>query len=172
MKIIEKNINEIKEYTDNPRINDEAVIPVAESIKAFGFRQPIVVNKDNTIVCGHTRYRAAKHLKLETVPCLIADDLTEDQVKAFRIVENKTNEYSSWLDELLKVEIANININLNKWDFPNLSNVDVPSLTTDLKELAYKEKFGVVIDCKDEAEQKAAFEFVNGAGYSARIVSI
>ena len=81
---------------------------VANSIKEFGFRVPIVIDSDNTIVCGHTRWKAAKLLKMETVPCVIADDLTEEQIKAFRVADNKTSEKSGWDFALLDTELAEI----------------------------------------------------------------
>ena len=92
---------EITPYEKNPRINDQAVDAVANSIKEFGFRQPIVVDKDNVIIVGHTRWKAAKKLGLKTVPVLVADDLTEDQVKAYRIADNSTGELAEWDMEIL-----------------------------------------------------------------------
>ena len=175
MKIVERKIDELVEYKNNPRVNDDAIIPVAESIKSFGWKQPIVVDKNNVIVCGHTRYQAAKHLKLETVPCVIADDLTDDEIKAYRLVDNRSGEFSKWDDDLLKIELENINIDFDAWDFINLTALPsaVTSIETpDLKEINYKEKFGVVVDCKDEIEQRNAYEHVTAGGYSARIVSI
>lgn len=83
---------DIKPYEKNPRKNDEAVKYVAESIKEFGFKVPIVVDKDMTIVAGHTRYKAAKKLGLNEVPVIVADDLTDEQIKAFRLADNKTGE--------------------------------------------------------------------------------
>lgn len=85
MNIIELKIKDLKPYENNPRRNDDAVDYVANSIKQFGFKVPIVIDKDNNIVCGHTRYKAAKKLKIESIPCVIADDLTEEQIKAFRL---------------------------------------------------------------------------------------
>lgn len=96
MKIRELDINELVEYEDNPRENAQAVEPVAESIKQFGFKVPIVIDKDNVIITGHTRLRAAKMLGMERVPTIQADDLTEDQVKAFRLADNKTAELAEW----------------------------------------------------------------------------
>jgi hypothetical protein len=173
MQIIEKRIDKIKEYEGNPRSNNDAVEPVMRSIETFGFKVPIVIDKHNVIVCGHTRYKAAIKLGLETVPCIIADDLTDNEIKAFRLVDNKCGEYSTWIDDLLKAEIVSVTINLNHWDFPNLSDVpDIPPVSVDVKGMNYKEKYGIVIDCKDEAEQKKAFEYVTAADYKARIVSI
>ncbi|MBP3573251.1 MAG: ParB N-terminal domain-containing protein [Prevotella sp.] len=96
LKIRELDINELVEYEDNPRENAQAVEPVAESIKQFGFKVPIVIDKDNVIITGHTRLRAAKMLGMERVPTIQADDLTEDQVKAFRLADNKTAELADW----------------------------------------------------------------------------
>ena len=92
MEIIYKKINEINPYEKNPRKNKEAVNYVAESIKEFGFKVPIIVDKDLTIVAGHTRYKAAKKLGMKEIPCIIADDLTPEQVKAFRLADNKVVE--------------------------------------------------------------------------------
>lgn len=105
MKIIDFKIDSLKEYKNNPRFNDAAVVKVAASIKEFGFKVPIVVDKDNVIIAGHTRLKAAKSLGLDTVPCIIADDLTEEQVKAFRLADNKTGELAEWDIEKLHEEL-------------------------------------------------------------------
>ena len=94
MNIISKNINDLIPYANNPRKNGAAVNKVAASIKKFGFKVPIIIDKGNVIVTGHTRLLAAKKLGLETVPCVIADDLTPAQIKAFRIADNKAAEFS------------------------------------------------------------------------------
>lgn len=104
MKIVNKKITEIHPYPDNPRNNKKAIKKVALSIDLYGFKQPIVVDKDMIIVVGHTRFYAAENLKLEKVPVLIADDLNEKQCKAYRIADNKTNEFAEWNLELLKTE--------------------------------------------------------------------
>jgi site-specific DNA-methyltransferase (adenine-specific) len=108
MKIIEVMLKDIKPYEKNPRKNDDAVKYVAESIKQFGFKVPIVLDKDNIIVAGHTRYKAAKNLKLDKVPCLIADDLTEEQIKAYRLADNKVAEKSEWDFDLLGEELEGL----------------------------------------------------------------
>lgn len=92
MQVIQKGLNEIKPYANNPRKNDAAVPKVASSIKEFGFKVPIIIDSNGEIVAGHTRYKAAKQLKLENVPCIIADDLTDEQIKAFRLADNKVAE--------------------------------------------------------------------------------
>lgn len=89
MNTIEMELSELIPYENNPRKNDEAVDKVALSISAFGFKVPIVIDKNNVIVTGHTRYKAAKKLGLSVVPCIKADDLTDEQIKAFRLADNK-----------------------------------------------------------------------------------
>lgn len=108
MKVVQKQLKELKMYENNPRNNDEAVETVANSIKEFGFKVPMVIDSDNVIICGHTRYKACLQLGIEEVPCIIADDLTQEQVKAFRIAENKTNEYATWDYEKLHQELLEL----------------------------------------------------------------
>ena len=116
MNIIEKPIAEVKPYEKNPRKNDQSVDKVANSIKEFGFKVPIVVDKNNIIVCGHTRYKAAKKLGLSVVPCVVADDLTEKQIKAYRLADNKVGEDSLWDMDLLNEELNDI-FDLDMQDF-------------------------------------------------------
>ena len=101
-------LSRITPYASNPRLNDDAVRAVAESIRTFGFRQPIVVDTEGVIVCGHTRYKAAKHLGLETVPVHVAKDLTPEQIRAYRIADNKSSELAEWDLELLPIELGAI----------------------------------------------------------------
>lgn len=108
MNIVEKRLPELKPYQNNPRKNNAAIKPVMKSIQEFGFKIPIVCDSDGTIVCGHTRYAAAKRLKLKAVPCVIADDLNEEQIKAFRLVDNKTAEFAEWDFDLLNNELNDI----------------------------------------------------------------
>lgn len=108
MKIVDKPIEWLRPYENNPRNNEQAVEAVANSIKEFGFKVPIVATIDGEIVNGHTRFKAAKFLKLKTVPVLIADDLTEEQIKAFRLADNKTGELADWDIELLYSELEDL----------------------------------------------------------------
>lgn len=108
MKIVEKKITDIKPYERNPRRNDDAVRYVAESIREFGWKQPIVIDTDGVIIAGHTRYKAAKKLNCKTVPCMIADDLTEEQIKAYRLADNKVAEAAEWDFDLLDLEIVDL----------------------------------------------------------------
>lgn len=108
MNIINVSIDEIKPYENNPRDNDNAVEGVAKSIKAYGWQQPIVVDKDNVIIVGHTRYRAAQKLGMKTVPVLVADKLNEQQVKAYRLADNKTGENAIWDNKKLLKELESL----------------------------------------------------------------
>jgi len=108
MKVVQKNIAEITPYENNPRLNDGAVESVAESLRQFGFRQPIVVDEDGIIVCGHTRFKAAQMLELKRVPVHVATDLTPEQIRAYRIADNKTGELATWDMNLLPIEIAEL----------------------------------------------------------------
>lgn len=109
MKVFEANIKDIKPYPNNPRIIlNEAIEKVANSIKEFGMQQPIVVDKDMVIIAGHTRLKACESLGMGTVPCVIADNLTDEQVKAYRLADNKTNEFTDWNSELLDFELEDL----------------------------------------------------------------
>lgn len=108
MNVQEIKLKDIKPYGKNPRKNDDAVPYVAESIKQFGFKVPIVIDKNNVIVAEHTRYKAAKKLGFKSVPCIIADDLTDEQIKAFRLADNKVSEKAEWDLDLLDSEIEGI----------------------------------------------------------------
>ena len=127
MKIVNKTLRELKPYENNPRNNDGSVLFVANSIREFGFKVPIVIDKNDVIVAGHTRFEAAKHIGLNEVPCIVADDLTEEQIKAFRLADNKVGEHSRWDFEKLEVELSEI-IDLDMEDFGfEIELPDVPS---------------------------------------------
>ena len=108
MQIHDISISLLREYDNNPRNNDGAVDAVAASIREFGFKVPVIVDGDNVIVAGHTRVKAARELGMETVPCIIADDLTPEQVRAFRLADNKTAELAGWDFAKLEEELSEI----------------------------------------------------------------
>ena len=132
-------LDEIVPYKKNPRKNDHAVDAVAASIREFGFKVPIVLDKDNIIVTGHTRLKAAKKLGLDTAPCIYADDLTPEQIKAFRLADNKVGELAEWDKKLLELELA---------ELPDFSAVD----------------FGFDLPQETEPEQKPEVEFAEVLG--------
>ena len=117
MEIVDIAVNNLVPYDKNPRRNDEAAVKVAESIKQFGFKIPLVVDRNNVVVCGHTRLKAAKKLKLKTVPRILADDLSEDRIKAFRLVDNRTAEIAEWDFALPEEEPADVQLDMTAFDF-------------------------------------------------------
>lgn len=118
-------IGDVKPYEKNPRRNDSAVDAVAASISEFGWKQPIVVDKDGIIIAGHTRYKAAKKLRMKDVPVVVADDLTEEQVKAYRLADNKTGELAGWDFSALEEELADIaEIDMSDYGFDVLDDPD------------------------------------------------
>lgn len=175
MNIIEIPVNQLKPYKKNARYNENAVPKVAESIRQFGFKVPIVVDKEMVVITGHTRLSAAKSLGMTKVPCIIADDLTPQQVKAFRLVDNRTSEYASWNYELLQTELEKINIDLSEYEFPDLTYEDVMSpeelesiLDDDTNPTDYgkeptdypveqKKEFKVEIICENETQQESLY---------------
>ncbi len=114
MNIREISTARLKEYENNPRNNDLAVEKVKYSIERFGFLFPVVVDINYVIVCGHTRVRACRELGIQSVPCIIADELTDEQINFFRLVDNKTSEYSDWDFEKLKSELSLVDLTLDE----------------------------------------------------------
>ena len=108
MEIIIKGLDEIRPYENNPRVNDGAVGAVAESIREFGFQQPIVVDREGVIIAGHTRYKDAQKLGMTEVPVVVANNLTDEQVRAYRLADNKTGELAEWDFTVLEEELAGI----------------------------------------------------------------
>lgn len=122
--IVMMKTSELIPYDKNPRDNDKGVDAVANSIKAYGFKVPIVIDKKNVIVTGHTRLKAAKKLGLEEVPCIVADDLTDEQIRQFRIVDNKTAELSDWNFDLLREELlAMDDVDMVQFGFDDLDEI-------------------------------------------------
>jgi len=120
MLVEQRDIATIRPYANNPRLNDAAVEAVVASIRAFGFRQPIVVDEEGLIVVGHTRYKAALRIGMTTVPVHVATGLTPAQVRAYRIADNKTATIARWDHEKLPIELAalqGMNVDLNLTGF-------------------------------------------------------
>lgn len=134
MRIVEKKIDALKPYEQNPRCNDNAVESVAASIREFGFKVPLVIDKDGIIVAGHTRHKAAKLLGLEKVPCIVADDLTPEQIKAFRLADNKVGELATWdtkLEFLELSELDKIGFDMSMFGFEPIQSTDRGEIVED-----------------------------------------
>lgn len=159
MDIVTKKLEEVKPYENNPRNNTAAVPAVAKSLQSFGWKQPIVIDKDGTIVVGHTRYLAAKQLLADTqdakwnvLPCVIADDLTEDEITAYRLADNKTNELAVWDDmklegELGKIAESEIDMSLLGFDDNEAHGFDPAVLDELFTDAPEKEKPTKMITC-------------------------
>lgn len=118
LKIEYVDINSIKPYEKNPRHNEEAIPYVMNSIKEFGFKNPIIIDKNNVIIAGHTRLESAKRLGMNEVPIIHADDLNEEQIKAFRLADNKVSEKAEWDIDLLNEELGNFDtIDMGEFGF-------------------------------------------------------
>lgn len=125
-KITLMALSDITPYENNPRNNEEAVEKVANSIKEFGFNQPIVVDKDNVIIVGHTRYLAAQELGLAEAPVIVVGNLSDEQARAYRLADNKTGELAGWDFEKLALELKQIeDINMSDFGFVEGSDLDI-----------------------------------------------
>ena len=123
------NVDDLIPYENNPRDNEEAVDYVAKSIEEFGFKVPIVIDKHNIVVAGHTRLKASKQLGLEKVPVIIADDLSDEQVKAYRLVDNKTGEFADWDFDALTAELDEIEMSMEEFGFSEqLPDIDIDGI--------------------------------------------
>lgn len=119
MEVLEMRVEDLTPYENNPRRNEDAVEKVAASIQEFGFKVPIIIDRDGVIIAGHTRLKAATMLGLKTVPVIRADDLTPDQVKAFRLADNKVGEFSMWDLDALEAELATLEMDMSAFGFLN-----------------------------------------------------
>ena len=190
--IVEIPVDQLKPYKKNARFNENAVPKVAESIKQFGFKVPIIVDKNMSVITGHTRLLASKQLGLKKVPCIIADDLTPKQVKAFRLVDNRTSEFASWNYDLLQSELETLDIDLSDFEFPDLTYEDTLSAEelesildddtdptseygkddddeeTDSKDFSHKDEYKVEITCKNQTEQESLYYELVKRGLNVR----
>ena len=136
LNLIQMNIDDLVLYENNPRNNDGAVDAVAASINSFGFKVPIIIDKSNVVVCGHTRVKASKKLGMTEVPCIVADDLNEEQIKAFRLADNKVSELAEWNMDKLAEELKQIDMDMLQFGFEDLES----SLERDVLEDEFDEE--------------------------------
>ena len=144
-EIVMLPVSEVRQYEKNPRKNNDAVQYVKASIKKFGFKQPIIIDRNRVIVCGHTRLLAAKSLGMEEVPCIFADDLTDEQVKAYRLADNKVAEFAEWDTELLNIELGDLDIDMTQFGFEPLEEVPEEPEAVEPEE----------VEIPDEVEERA-----------------
>lgn len=156
---------ELIPYVNNPRNNENAIDVVAGSIKEFGFKNPIIVDKDNVIIAGHTRLLASRKLGLEEVPVIRAEDLTEQQVKAFRLADNKTSEFAEWDVVLLTEELLGIDFDMEKFGFESI-NYDDFGTEFDLDDSDRQPFQSMTFTLSDEQAEfiKSALDLANNDG--------
>lgn len=164
MEIIMKSVGELKPYENNPRKNDDAVDKVAQSIKEFGFKVPIVIDKDDVIVTGHTRWKASIKLGLDEVPCIVANDLTDKQIKAFRLADNKTGDFSIWDNQKLLTELEDLGdiftgFNVGEIFGEELNEKDNGFIDDIVNELGTP-NYTINYKCRNEEEYKEIMEFI------------
>lgn len=174
MEVKDLKLSEIKPYENNARFNDEAVEYVANSIREFGFQQPIVVDKDMVIIAGHTRYKAAQELGLKTVPVVAADGLSDDKVKAYRLADNKTGEMADWDFDKLFEEISGVeDIDMSEFGFDlNFDDEEEEPDLSDEKQETPETTFALNIVLGNEEEQIELYEKLKAEGYTVKVVNI
>lgn len=174
METIIKKVSELIPYINNPRNNDNAVDAVASSIKNFGFKVPIVVDSNNEIINGHTRLKAAQKLGLETVPVIVADDLTPEQVKAFRLADNKVGEIATWNDEMLAIELEelkNLDFDMSEFEF-EISDSQIQEKDENTDSVPIDEKMIIIIESDNELELEEYFNKLVEEGYPCRLSTL
>ncbi|MEK9768084.1 MAG: ParB N-terminal domain-containing protein [Betaproteobacteria bacterium] len=179
MKVQIIPITDVIPYNRNPRKNTEAVAKVAGSLKEFGWKQPIVVDGEKVVIAGHTRLLAAQYLKMEQVPVLVADDLTDNQVKAYRLADNRVAQEAEWDHDLLSLELKDLldddfDIALTGFDVGEMESIfnedENDNTLPEQKEL--NETFEVSVECQNELEQETVFNLLTEKGYKCRILTM
>lgn len=174
LKIVYKKIDDLTPYENNPRLNDGAVDAVAKSIEEFGFKVPIVIDKDGVIVAGHTRLKAAKQLAIDEVPCIIADDLSDEELKAFRLADNKVSELAEWDFAKLDAELTDIDFDMSDFGF-DFNTIDEENNKFDDADTEYhdiNDKTIIAIEFDTEQELETAFQKLNDEGYNCQILTL
>lgn len=169
-------IGEVVPYDKNPRLNDKAVDAVASSIREFGFKVPIVVDGEGVVVSGHTRLKAAKSLGITEVPVIVADDLDETKIKAFRLADNKVAELADWDESMLAeelAELADLSYDMSQFEFDlDLGEDGGDDLGDMPEELNVMETFALNVIVGSEAEQAELYEEMLERGYDVKVVAL
>lgn len=179
LRITYESTDALTPYANNPRFNDAAVDAVAASIEKFGFKVPIIITEEKEIVAGHTRLKAAKQLGLDKVPCIIADDLTDAQIKAFRLADNKVSEFADWDFEALEIELdklktLNLDFELSDFGFENidLESIENEDINAEKKTIHLDIETVIAISCENEKELESTFDLLTSEGYNCRILTL
>lgn len=170
MDIKEINLADIKPYAKNQKKHPETQVKnIATSIQKYGFVQPVVLDTNNEVIIGHGRLLAAKQLKMKQIPCVYAENLTDEQIRELRVIDNKLNE-SEWDIDLLKTDL--IDLSFSDFDIDFGISFDEPAEDEERKGIVLNESISVVIDCGDESEAERIFNELKEGGYACRISTL
>jgi ParB-like chromosome segregation protein Spo0J len=177
LKVEQWPIERLIEYARNPRHNDDVIPQMKAAIQEFGFRIPIVAKSDGTVVDGHLRLKAAREMGLTEVPVALADELTDTQVKAFRLLANQSANWAKWDTELLKLEIedlklAEFDVEMIGLDLATFEAPEIEELPSPPKEQEYSEKLSIIVECASETQQEELFLELQSRGLKCRVQSL
>lgn len=176
MNTISKKLSEITPYEHNSRSHDDVQITrLANSIKDFGFNQPIVLDKSNVIIVGHGRYFAAKKLGLESVPCIVKENLNEEQIRAYRILDNKLQNDSTWELENLELELGLLEeggFALEPWGLDTLLTNKIEEEIEAIDPSQLESQFRIEVICMSENHQQKIYERLKEEGLNCRLLTL
>lgn len=172
-QIIYKKISELKNNPNNPRKNDNAVDTVAKSIQKYGFRNPLIVDDAGIVWCGNTRLKAAKKLKLKEVPCIVVNDLTEQQMTELALLDNKTNEIAEWDTDVLSDILKSVDLSEFDLDW-NVDDVLETPNEIDRKDISdtVQSQYELIVDCEDENNLEKLYNEMTQRGYQCKISTL
>lgn len=172
-QIIYKKISELKNNPNNPRKNDNAVDTVAKSIQKYGFRNPLIVDDAGIVWCGNTRLKAAKKLKLKEVPCIVVNDLTEQQMTELALLDNKTNEIAEWDTDMLSDILKSVDLSEFDLDW-NVDDVLETPNEIDRKDISdtVQSQYELIVDCEDENNLEKLYNEMTQRGYQCKISTL
>ena len=171
-EIVYKKVSELKLNPNNPRKNDDAVDVIAKSIEKYGFKNPLIIDENNVVWCGNTRLKASKKLKLKEVPCIVASDLKEEQIRELALIDNKSSEIADWdydllKEELFKLDMSDFNLDWNIEEKEELNEIERKDLSETIKE-----QFELVIDCDNEEGLEQLYNELTERGYKCKISTL
>lgn len=169
-QIVYKKVSELKLNKKNPRKNDGAVDTVAKSIEKYGFKNPLIIDKNNVVWCGNTRLKASRKLGLKEVPCIVANDLTEEQIRELALIDNKSSEIAEWDIDLLGAELEELNLSDFELDWEIKKEIKEIE-RNDISE-TIKDQFELIIDCKNEETLEQLYNELNERGYQCKISTL
>ena len=171
-EIVYKKVSELKLNPNNPRKNDDAVDVIAKSIEKYGFKNPLIIDDNNVVWCGNTRLKASKKLKLKEVPCIVATDLTEEQIRELALIDNKSSEIADWdydllKEELFELDMSDFDLDWNIEDKEELNEIERKDLSETIKE-----QFELIIDCDNEEGLEQLYNELTERGYKCKISTL